>query len=283
MFFTVIIPTYYRNDLLAKCLDHIAPGIQVLPEDQYEVIVSDDGQETNAEEMVREHYSWARWTKGPGRGPAANRNNGAKHAKGKWLVFTDDDCIPDPGWLAAYKVAIQKEPGTKVFEGRIYADRPRQSLAETAPIVEKGGVLWTSNMCIYKNLFENMAGFDERFRYAFEDVDFAYRVKKTGYHFTFCWEAGVCHPWRIWSGVASEWKAPGYFQESLLLYLQKHSEERHIYTSIYYLKDSMRNFIKFTLPGMAKYRGRGIKTMLRYHLNIFKIAWILFPNYYKKR
>lgn len=43
MLFSVVIPTCRRNDLLAKCLDRLAPGQQTLSPDQYEVIVTDDG------------------------------------------------------------------------------------------------------------------------------------------------------------------------------------------------------------------------------------------------
>src|SRR5205823_14984267 len=34
-------------------------------------------------------------------GPAAARNAGWKMARGETIAFTDDDCVPDSGWLAA--------------------------------------------------------------------------------------------------------------------------------------------------------------------------------------
>ncbi|MHC5729635.1 MAG: glycosyltransferase family 2 protein, partial [Nostoc sp.] len=67
--FSVIIPTYHRNDLLAKCLDCLAPGVQTLSAEQYEVIVTDDGSQTTAEEMIRQQYPWAKWVAGPRKGP----------------------------------------------------------------------------------------------------------------------------------------------------------------------------------------------------------------------
>jgi glycosyltransferase involved in cell wall biosynthesis len=63
--FSVIIPTYHRNDLLAKCLDCLAPGTQTLHTEQYEVIVTDDGSQTTAEEMIKQQYPWAKWVAGP--------------------------------------------------------------------------------------------------------------------------------------------------------------------------------------------------------------------------
>ena len=115
MFFSVLIPTFHRNDLLVCCLDRLAPGSQTLPVSQYEVIVSDDGRDSTAEEMLRQHYPWARWVKGPQEGPAANRNFAVTQAKGTWLVFTDDDCLPELGWLKAYRERNSNEPHRRVF------------------------------------------------------------------------------------------------------------------------------------------------------------------------
>ena len=52
--------------------------------------------------MVNEEFPMVRWNEGPRRGPAANRNFGARVADGEWLIFLDDDCNPRPGFLAAY-------------------------------------------------------------------------------------------------------------------------------------------------------------------------------------
>ncbi|URD49587.1 glycosyltransferase family 2 protein [Chroococcidiopsis sp. CCNUC1] len=117
--FSIIIPTYQRNDLLAKCLHCLAPDIQTLPFEQYEVIVTDDGFQTTAQQMIREFYPWAKWVAGSRKGPAANRNNGAKYACGEWLVFTDDDCLPDSHWLEAYAQAKITQQSYLVFEGEL--------------------------------------------------------------------------------------------------------------------------------------------------------------------
>ena len=76
---SVIIPICHRNNLLAKCLDCLAPSVQTFPAEQYEVIVTDDGTNTTAKDMMRAQYPWAQWLAGPKKGPAANRNNGATH------------------------------------------------------------------------------------------------------------------------------------------------------------------------------------------------------------
>ena len=90
--FSVVITTCNRLEMLAKCLDRLGCGMQSLAANQYEVIVTDDGSQSTAEQLMKGKYPWARWLQGPRKGPAANRNNGARYAEGEWLVFTDDDC-----------------------------------------------------------------------------------------------------------------------------------------------------------------------------------------------
>src|SRR5580692_11754168 len=102
MQFSVIIPTFERTEDLSQVLNNLAPGAQTLSSDQYEVIVSDDGKQVRAEELIQQKFPWVKYVRGPQVGPAANRNTGAKIASGEWLVFTDDDCVLDANWLAAY-------------------------------------------------------------------------------------------------------------------------------------------------------------------------------------
>lgn len=280
-FFSVIIPTYHRNSLLAKCLGCLAPGRQMLAPEQYEVIVTDDGSQTTAAQMVREHYPWAQWVSGPRTGNGANRNNGAKYAKGEWLAFTDDDCLPDPQWLKAYSEAIAANPASLVFEGRTYVDRPKCSLAEKSPVNETGGYLWSCNFAIRQDLFESLAGFDERYRYSFADVDLGFRLRKLKYEFPFIKAASVCHPWRLQSGSQDGWKKPKIYRESIFTYLSLHPTELKRLNTPYYLKQTLRRLVRETIPGIIKFRGRGIKEALLDHIEALKMAFLI-QNFRKR-
>src|SRR5690348_16192010 len=99
---SVIIPACNRNELLSKCLAKLHPSVQSLPAELYEMIVTDDSKDNVSKEFIHQNYSWIKWVQGPKKGPAANRNNGAAHAKNDWLVFIDDDCTPDKNLLAGY-------------------------------------------------------------------------------------------------------------------------------------------------------------------------------------
>lgn len=195
---SVIIPTCHRNDLLAKCLDCLAPGKQTLNPSCYEIIVTDDGSQSTAKNLIQEKYPWVQWIKGPQKGPAANRNNGAKHAKGEWLVFTDDDCLPEPVWLETYFKSIKQYPTAKAFEGAIHPtswEELKKDLAE-CPINIQGNCFWSANIAIESKLYWNIGGFDEEFLVAAqEDQDIFFKVKKMT-DVIFIKNAKVYHPIR---------------------------------------------------------------------------------------
>jgi GT2 family glycosyltransferase len=262
---SVIIPTCNRNDLLGLCLDHLSPKSQTIIADSYEVIVTDDSKQHQAKQFIEENYNWVKWIKGPGKGPAANRNNGAKNAKGEWLVFIDDDCLPVKEMLEVYQNAVLASDKILVFEGCIKADRERQSLAEESPINETGGYLWSCNFMINKDLFLNdLNGFDENFPYAaLEDVDLDLRLTKQGIQKVFLENAYVVHPWREQKKM---WDITLKRFESTLYFLKQHPEKKHDINSKYYLVAFYNSFFKNTLKNAFKYRFKGFNRKITYDM-----------------
>jgi len=216
--FSVVIPTRERPVELAKCLTRLAPGAQTFSAADYEVIVTDDGRSTAEVEITRNSPS-VRWTKGPQRGPAANRNHGASLARGEWLVFTDDDCLPDPGWLAAFAAAIADDASVAVWEGRTYCAERNPGPLRFAPVNESGGFLWSCNFAIRSEIFRGLGGFDAQFPSAhLEDVDFYRRLKDAGHAGKFLPAASVEHPPRPLGPV---WRS-ALAHESSFYFARKH-------------------------------------------------------------
>jgi GT2 family glycosyltransferase len=193
---SVVVPTCDRNDQLAQCLERLAPGRQTLETGRYEVVVTDDGARDTAQDLVRTRFEWAKWVAGPGRGPAANRNNGVRFASGEWIAFVDDDCLPEPGWLAAFDGESRK-PQTLILEGMTVCpdktDNPFEEHVENL----HGGALWSCNFAIRRSVFDQVSGFDEGFTEAcFEDIDLHWRLRRAGWAVSFCPDARVLHPAR---------------------------------------------------------------------------------------
>ena len=262
LFFSVIIPTYERPGDLRICLNSLSEEIQQ-GAPTYEIIVSDDSKSEESKKMVESEFHCVSWGKGKQNGPAGNRNAGVERAKGEWIVFLDDDCIAQEGYLNAYVKAIKANPDVLVFEGRIFADRPRRTWAEGCPENSSGGMLWTSNLCIKKSLFYEIGKFDERFKVAYEDVEFAYRLIQRKIKTIFVINAAVCHPWRSLRNGGKNWKSKGYQIESLLLFLDKHSNAHKEYGSpSLYFKNFLRIITRNLIYCLFKLKGRGIDILI---------------------
>jgi GT2 family glycosyltransferase len=192
---SIVIPTFNRSDLISNCLNLLfSENPSVLSE--HEVIITDDSTNNDTEKLIRDFYPIVKWIEGPKRGPAANRNNGAKAAKGEWLIFLDDDCLPQKEWLTSYINAINS-PGTGLaLEGSTLPDRRKRRFDEESVVNQRGNKLYSCNFAISRLLFEQLGGFDETFPFAaMEDLDFCERVSgKT--QITFLPQALVLHPWR---------------------------------------------------------------------------------------
>jgi GT2 family glycosyltransferase len=183
---SVIIPTCDRVDRLKECLGRI--------EGADEIVVADDSQMTETREFVQRDYKNILWVQGQRKGPAANRNSGAKASSGDWLVFIDDDCLPCGNWLAEIRKATT---GCDVVEGKTVC--PDKTNHPFEDVVENltGDLLWSCNLAIRRSLFERLGGFDEHFLIAGgEDLELARRLRMSKSRIQFASDAIVHHPVR---------------------------------------------------------------------------------------
>jgi GT2 family glycosyltransferase len=103
-------------------------------------------------------------------GVSRARNAGTAAATKPIIAFTDDDCLPDPGWTKAIERAFTEDPAIGFLTGRIVADRQRRLHLSTMisderrPLV-RGVDLDTvgsgANMALRRKSFEAIGGFDE--------------------------------------------------------------------------------------------------------------------------
>lgn len=293
--FSVVIPTFNRPTALQQCLARLAPETQIggrvvsprsvhpteqtVREFSYEVIVSDDGNSKEDREHFTTQYPWMHWVQGPGKGPATNRNTGARKARGDWLVFLDDDCLPESALLKAYWDKLREDPHALVLEGRIEPEGPKRYLRETAPINLDGGYLWSCNFAIKFNFFWNqLNGFCEEFPYpCMEDVDLKLRIGNLRTTMIFCKQARVVHPWRIQTRTfRQDYKIHRF---SLSLYYKRHPNQRpHLTISI---RHACGHFVRDLItalkaPNVSDFRyfikRQSIRFLLLLHLSKMRIS-----------
>jgi GT2 family glycosyltransferase len=247
---TVIIPTRGRPEALKRCLKKLLLHVNQHPECM--IIVSDDGEASETSAALGNDFAGVHVVQGPRRGPAANRNCGAKHSSGHLIIFLDDDCIPDPNIIAAYQEAALENPEIGVFEGRITAEGTETGFADTAPSNETGGYLWSCNFAIRRDLFTSIGGFDERYPFpGMEDVDFHFRVTNKS-RIRFLPEARVFHAVERRVG----WKGLKHYALSLILYLHLHGLRQTKKGPVYFA----RVIARLSVTGGVRYlRGQAAK------------------------
>jgi len=174
---------------LGCCADPAAAGVA-------SITVSDDRPSAALAARLDADFPAVGYVPGPARGPAANRNHAAAQGRAAWLLFVDDDCIPRPGLLTQYRLAMAAQSRSEAFQGVVLPVGPRPDASHHAPTNERGGPLLTGNFAIRRHLFCSLGRFDERFPYSLEDCDFAVRLGRAGITVAFASAAVVSHPWR---------------------------------------------------------------------------------------
>jgi glycosyltransferase involved in cell wall biosynthesis len=95
---SIIIPTFNRSDLLFNCLSSLDK--QAYPNDNYEIIVVDDGSLDRTREVVNRQFPRCRYLYQSNQGQASALNNGALNSCGDILILMDDDIVVESHFLA---------------------------------------------------------------------------------------------------------------------------------------------------------------------------------------
>jgi GT2 family glycosyltransferase len=196
---SIIIPTFNGASRIGDCLDALLK--QTAGRD-VEILVVNDGSIDNSAGIVG-GYSEVRLINQRNAGPAAARNRGAMEARGKLLLFTDDDCVPMPGWLDAM-IAPFDDPEVVGAKG-VYRTRQKRLAARFVQTeYEERYRLMADLDCIdfidtysaafRRDRFLEMAGYDTSFPVACaEDIELSYRMSAQGWKMKFVPAAIVYH------------------------------------------------------------------------------------------
>lgn len=214
MFVSIIIPTFNGSARIAGCLDALTEQTTA---QIAEILVVNDGSTDNTAEIVA-RYPGIRLINQSNAGPAAARNRGAMEARGMLILFTDDDCIPSPGWLNAMTEPF-KDSDVVGVKG-IYRTRQRQVVARFVQIeyedkyrlmadVAEIDFIDTYSAGFRRDRFLEIKGYDARFPVACaEDVELSYRMSARGWTMRFIPSAMVyhTHPDTLWAYVTKKYK-----------------------------------------------------------------------------
>lgn len=199
----VVVATKDRPTRLRRALDGLVDQTQR----EFGVIVVDDGSEAPIRGIVEgDEYAAldCEVLRLPSsRGPAAARNAGVERSNARFVVFLDDDVVPDRRLVEVHLDAVQRtEGGVPIVSCGPFVQpadwenptpwnlwEARQAKKE-ADALARGDYVptWrqfhTGNNCLPVDAFRAVGGFDERFLRA-EDDEFALRLDRYGCRFVF--------------------------------------------------------------------------------------------------
>ena len=173
-----VIPAYNEEKYLAATLESIHAAARAVGE-PYEIVVANDNS-NDATAQVAE-AGGARVVTVHKRQIAGTRNEGAKAARGEWLVFVDADTQISEAVLRGVIEAL-RAGAVGGGAGVRFADGP--------PWVHRwvGAIAFLMRMCNWaagcfvfarRDAFDAVGGFDEQF-YASEEIHFSRAMKKRG-------------------------------------------------------------------------------------------------------
>jgi len=185
---SVVVTTYNRATILAKCLDAL------LHQDgnpSYEVLVVDDGStdETPAmlDALMAEHPR-LRVFRQPNGGRASARNAGIREARGEYLCYVDSDVFVAPGFVKAHLDAhaafrpTGKHKDCFVQGLSVNIDALSDAYQVSVPPFDPSRAFFdTKNVSLRRRWLEAVGGFDTGFvEYGWEDLEIGVRLKERG-------------------------------------------------------------------------------------------------------
>ena len=189
---SVIIPAYNAAATIAGTVDTI---IRQTFQD-FEIICVDDGSTDRTLAIVRQYGDRVRLVEQPNSGPAAARNNGARHSSGEYLAFLDADDLWMPQFLERSVAALDADPALSlVYCNCALADS--EGVALDTSLVGDGfdhppslnellTRLWPimpSAALVRRSAYDACGGYRDALKgasFRFEDVDFWIKMREQG-------------------------------------------------------------------------------------------------------
>ena len=197
---SIVIPVYNHLDDTLRCLLSVAMTNE---KTKFEIIVADDASTDGTRSLITRCQGLRYIRNEQNLGFLRNCNRAAATARGKYIMFLNNDVIVLPHWLDTIIDTFSNFPSAGLVGSKLlYPDGTLQ---------EAGGVIWSdgtglnygrkddprkpeynylrevdycsgASIVIPRSLWEQLGGFDELFTPAYyEDTDLAFRVRQARY------------------------------------------------------------------------------------------------------
>jgi GT2 family glycosyltransferase/glycosyltransferase involved in cell wall biosynthesis len=226
---SIVIPVYNHFAHTLACLRALA---EYPPSASCEVIVIDDGSSDETSTALPNITGLRYHRRRENGGFIAACNDGATLARGEYLVFLNNDTVPQPGWLDALLQTYDEHADAGLVGAQLLY--PDGRLQEAGGVVFADGSGWNygrfespqdprfsylrdadyvsgATVAIRHALFQQIGGFDARYAPAYyEDTDLAFAVRAAGKRVLYQPAARVVHDEGTTSGTDTGSGAKAY-------------------------------------------------------------------------
>jgi hypothetical protein len=251
---SIVIVNWNGRRFLDACLSAVAAQEGV----SAETILVDNGSADGSAAYVAERFPWVRLVSlHANHGFAGGNNAGVREARGRFVAFLNNDTVPDRDWLRRLLDGVGRDETVLATSRIVYMHdrgvvdsagdgmlrwggafkRHHGGSVETAPPSGEVFGVCGAACVMARRVFDELAGFDERFFVSHEDVDLSYRARLRGYRCRYVAEAVVAH-----HGSATLGRASGV----AVFHGQRNLEW-------VYLKNTPWSLLLWTLPGHFVY------------------------------
>ena len=210
---SIIILAYGDPSLTENCLKSLH---HTLEEKKHEILVFDNAsgkEQSNRLKEIAKDYDATLIHSETNLGFAGGCNKAAQHASSEVLIFLNNDIIARPGWIVPLLKTLRRSEigiaGSKLlfpddsiqhagiglgFWG-LPAMIGRNYSGDGGSFDQSKNVMAVTGACfaVKSEVFQDLGGFDERFFFSYEDVDFCLRARKEGILTRYCAESELYH------------------------------------------------------------------------------------------
>lgn len=208
---SIIILNWNQLAFLKRCINALLENTAY---PNFEIIILDNGSKEEGTKDYLKSLPFQVIFSSKNLGYAKGNNLAAKYAKGEYFLFLNNDTLAQKNWLSPLVELMNKRPdcgiaGSKllypnghiqhigvVFDWRgnrrhIFKNYP----ADIPPAQEIRECEAVTGACllIRQKIFEEVGGFDEKFKNGSEDIDLCLKVRAKGYRIFFCPDSVLIH------------------------------------------------------------------------------------------
>lgn len=187
--FSVAMVTYARDHIAPKAVTQVAAAAGERRDIEF-VLVDNNPDDVDRSGWLSAFALWTYVKLGRNKGVPA-RNDGARAASGRFIVFVDDDAFLNPvGAFDIYEAAFNEHAKVAIVTARHRdadtGETPRASFPHTDKSLPKDKPFKTfrfqgNGFAMRRDAFDAVGPMSDEYFYGLEEIDYAFRVVDAGY------------------------------------------------------------------------------------------------------